>query len=96
LRTFFIAEVSGGFALRAFDPIGSFRGDGVRTATADSTNRFAAPRVGDTYVVSSAPTFRATGNRQLSLHTLMIRAQSVFTYLMPSLKIDVHSAEIFP
>jgi hypothetical protein len=60
---FFIAVVTGGFAVVALDPVESLVGEGVGADAALSGEDFAATTIGDFQVVTNAATFGATRNR---------------------------------
>jgi hypothetical protein len=77
---FFVAEVAGGLALLAFDPVRRLEGGGVGAIAALQRDGFAASGVGDPGVVTHSAACCATGDRQVSLHVLMIRRCDAFTY----------------
>ena len=76
VRTFLIAVVSGGLAVRTFGPIKFLAGNCVDAIAAVLVAGSATTSVHDPDVVAGAATLGTAGDRQFSLHRhrLMIRA----------------------
>ena len=77
---FLVAEIAGGFTLKALGPVGRFGGDGVGAVAALKGDGFAATRIGNPGVVTHTTAVCTTSNRQVPLHILIIRRCGVNTY----------------